>query len=478
MTNNVTFFTAVKYEKENKTFGESVLEKVDNYFYLGGKKAHVIQGKTKDGREEARLADTNSSLLARFGKGLSYFTIILPVAMLITKVILRATHTFRLIDPKKGSEKGINNSEDTTAVPQTELKLKDIEEALIFLGLCKEHEIAIKTLMTACTPEEQAEALAYTSNSLPDLAASIKTTKKGNRRIVLIKKETFSQGGTKICLKSIHIGGLAAVYTQKPVAKKKVAFEAAANTPNYPAEVQASLEASAKLHPENPGLNARGDLFAVYKKISHTTLDGTENSTLMTVFAEGGELRSRLDRLTPQESLVITKDLMEAGRYMEDLGIVHRDLKPENVLIKDGKILIIDFGLMCEPSQVRRQEGTQAYLPPIKQGPNKQDSYAMGMMLLEIATKGELNPLLFSNNKNNLKKLQTYLLNLSDNPLAQLISNLIAPEEAERISLTKASELSKRLIIDNFISFNRDFDIWGWRIANSNNQSGTARLFN
>ena len=63
MTNNVGFFTAVKYAQENKTFKESVLEKVDNYFYLGGKKAHVIQGKTKNGQEKVLLAETNSSLL-------------------------------------------------------------------------------------------------------------------------------------------------------------------------------------------------------------------------------------------------------------------------------------------------------------------------------------------------------------------------------------------------------------------------------
>lgn len=112
MSNNVGFFTAVKYNK-NKTFKEFVLEEVDNYFYLGGKKAHVIQGKTKHGQEKALLAETNSSLLARFGKVISYFTVILPLLMLITKAVLRSTHTFRLIDPKKKLEKGIDISEET-----------------------------------------------------------------------------------------------------------------------------------------------------------------------------------------------------------------------------------------------------------------------------------------------------------------------------------------------------------------------------
>jgi hypothetical protein len=111
MPNNIGFFTAVKYELEVKSFNQSLLEKVDNYFYLGGKKAHVIQGKTKSGQEKILLAETNSSLLARIGKVVSYLTIILPLVFLIAKTILRATHTFRLIDPKKKLEKGINITE-------------------------------------------------------------------------------------------------------------------------------------------------------------------------------------------------------------------------------------------------------------------------------------------------------------------------------------------------------------------------------
>jgi hypothetical protein len=113
MPDNITFFTAVQYGQEAKTFRQSLLEKIDNYFYLGGKKAHVIPGRTKSGHEKIVLAETNSSLLARIGKVLSYFTVILPLAMLITKAVLRKTHTFRVIDPKKKLEKGIDISEET-----------------------------------------------------------------------------------------------------------------------------------------------------------------------------------------------------------------------------------------------------------------------------------------------------------------------------------------------------------------------------
>ena len=38
----LNFFTPVIYTPSPKSIGSSLLEKVDNYFYLGGKKAQVI----------------------------------------------------------------------------------------------------------------------------------------------------------------------------------------------------------------------------------------------------------------------------------------------------------------------------------------------------------------------------------------------------------------------------------------------------
>lgn len=109
----LNFFTSVTYGVSSKSLGSFLLENVDNYFYLGGKKAHVIQGRTKSGQEKVILSETKSSLLARVGKVLSYFTIVIPLIMLIAKSILRSTNSFKLIDPKQKLEKGVNISEDT-----------------------------------------------------------------------------------------------------------------------------------------------------------------------------------------------------------------------------------------------------------------------------------------------------------------------------------------------------------------------------
>lgn len=111
----LNFFTPVAYTAPSKCIGSSLLEQVDDYFYLGGKKAHVIQGRTKNGQEKVILSDTKSSVLVRIGKLISYFTVVIPLLMLIAKAILRSTHSFKLIDPKQKLEKGINVSEDTAA---------------------------------------------------------------------------------------------------------------------------------------------------------------------------------------------------------------------------------------------------------------------------------------------------------------------------------------------------------------------------
>lgn len=111
----LNFFTAITYQTPQKSTASFLLEKVDNYFYLGGKKAHVIQGRTKSGHEQVILSETKSSLLARVGKVLSYFTVIIPLVMLIAKTALRSMRSFKIIDPKQKLEKGMNISEVTAA---------------------------------------------------------------------------------------------------------------------------------------------------------------------------------------------------------------------------------------------------------------------------------------------------------------------------------------------------------------------------
>ncbi|KAB1264292.1 Calcium/calmodulin-dependent protein kinase type 1 [Camelus dromedarius] len=70
---------------------------------------------------------------------------------------------------------------------------------------------------------------------------------------------------------------------------------------------------------------------------------------------------------------IVHRDLkvLDAVKYLHDLGIVHRDLKPENLLYysldEDSKIMISDFGLskMEDPSSVLSTAcGTPGYVAP------------------------------------------------------------------------------------------------------------------
>ncbi|MBS4168176.1 DUF648 domain-containing protein [Parachlamydia sp. AcF125] len=111
----LSFFTPVAYKTVPQSIELKLLEKVDNYFYLGGKKAYVIQGSAKTEQKEVVLCESTSSLLTRIGKVLSYFTLVVPLAMLIVKSTLRSKHSFNLIDAKQKLEEGINFSEETAA---------------------------------------------------------------------------------------------------------------------------------------------------------------------------------------------------------------------------------------------------------------------------------------------------------------------------------------------------------------------------
>lgn len=59
------------------------------------------------------LAETNSSVLARIAKVVSYFTVVVPIFMLAAKVALRCTHSFKIIDPEKKLGKDLLISRET-----------------------------------------------------------------------------------------------------------------------------------------------------------------------------------------------------------------------------------------------------------------------------------------------------------------------------------------------------------------------------
>ncbi|KAM9182257.1 calcium/calmodulin-dependent protein kinase type 1 isoform 2-T2 [Mergus octosetaceus] len=98
---------------------------------------------------------------------------------------------------------------------------------------------------------------------------------------------------------------------------------------------------------------------AVLHKIKHPNIvaldDIYESSShlyLIMQLVSGGELFDRIVEkgfYTERDASALIRQILDAVRYLHDMGIVHRDLKPENLLYysleEDSKIMISDFGL-------------------------------------------------------------------------------------------------------------------------------------
>jgi hypothetical protein len=97
MPENVGFFTPIRYSGQ-KTFVQSFCECVDDYFYLGGKVAHVISGQLQNGSQGVQIEEAGQAhyLLCAI-KVASFATLIIPTIIFFLKLAFRWNYPFHVI---------------------------------------------------------------------------------------------------------------------------------------------------------------------------------------------------------------------------------------------------------------------------------------------------------------------------------------------------------------------------------------------
>ncbi len=121
-------------------------------------------------------------------------------------------------------------------------------------------------------------------------------------------------------------------------------------------------------------------------------------------FIEGPTLREYLERVrrvSVEDTVRGTCELLEALEYAHGLGVVHRDVKPENIKLSPAGAVLMDFGIakaVAESAVSRRRltrsgftVGTSAYMSPeqtagAKEIDHRSDLYSAGCVIYECLT--------------------------------------------------------------------------------------------
>jgi serine/threonine-protein kinase len=186
-------------------------------------------------------------------------------------------------------------------------------------------------------------------------------------------------------LRRIGSGGMADVWLaedshlQRRVALK-ILHRRFAQDREFVERFRREAEAAAGLsHPNIVAVFDRGDIEGTYY--------------IAMQLLEGRSLKELIDQgLTPEQSVGLIRQVLEAAGFAHRNGVVHRDLKPQNVIVDDeGAATVTDFGIAragaSEITQTGSVMGTPHYLSPEQaQGQAVtavSDLYSVGVILYE-----------------------------------------------------------------------------------------------
>jgi eukaryotic-like serine/threonine-protein kinase len=96
------------------------------------------------------------------------------------------------------------------------------------------------------------------------------------------------------------------------------------------------------------------------------------------------------ERLSHDGRVDLLLQMLQALAYLHRRGILHRDIKPKNVMVVDGQVKVLDFGLSVSAEHAKEGEvaGTPSYMAPELwtggAATRESDLYAVGMMAYRL----------------------------------------------------------------------------------------------
>ena len=209
-------------------------------------------------------------------------------------------------------------------------------------------------------------------------------------------------GGQYVLLDEIARGDLSAVYRAKPAGSREViAFKVI--QPRY-----ANDQAQVRRFRREAELLRRIEHPNVVRLVDHGTIEDGRNFVALELLTGRtlGEALTEAERMTPERTCRIARQIGRALRVMHKAGVIHRDLKPENILLigpEDGeRVKLVDFseaGDVGAPAQRVRNsdradddeaEQQPSYRPPeqVRKRPPQptMDVFALGVLMFEMLT--------------------------------------------------------------------------------------------
>ena len=119
-------------------------------------------------------------------------------------------------------------------------------------------------------------------------------------------------------------------------------------------------------------------------------------------FCDGGDLYTWREKNIGQDGFVdenliidILWQITEGLRYLHDKQLGHRDIDPRNILVKNGIIKIVDFGLSfnidARSKPAKSKLGKELYAAPevlkgMEYSPYKADVFSYGCVMFFLST--------------------------------------------------------------------------------------------